>query len=85
MHLLEEWQCSDEKHEKQGIVESLKGPAADIVRFVRVQKPTATSYDYMQALETVFGTTESPADLFVKFRHIPKCRRKIVHLPVEAG
>lgn len=48
MHLLEEWQCSDNV-KKQRIVESLKGPAADIVRFLRAQNPTATSYDYMQA------------------------------------
>uniref|UniRef100_A0A669DQN0 CCHC-type domain-containing protein n=1 Tax=Oreochromis niloticus TaxID=8128 RepID=A0A669DQN0_ORENI len=67
-HLLEEWQCSD-NIKKQRIVESLKGPAADIVRFLRVQKPTATSYDYMQVLETAFGTTESASDLLVKFRH----------------
>ncbi|CAI5659741.1 unnamed protein product [Oreochromis niloticus] len=67
-HLLEEWQCSD-NIKKQRIVESLKGPAADIVRFLRVQKPTATSYDYMQILETAFGTTESASDLLVKFRH----------------
>lgn len=67
-HLLEEWQCSD-NIKKQRIVESLTGPAADIVRFLRVQKPTATSYDYMHALETAFGTTESASDLLVKFRH----------------
>uniref|UniRef100_A0A3P9DR78 CCHC-type domain-containing protein n=1 Tax=Maylandia zebra TaxID=106582 RepID=A0A3P9DR78_9CICH len=67
-HLLDEWQCSD-NIKKQRIVESLKGPAADIVRFLRVQQPTATSYDYMQVLETAFGTTESASDLLVKFRH----------------
>lgn len=33
MHLLEEWQCSDNV-KKQRVVESLKGPAADIVRFL---------------------------------------------------
>lgn len=68
MHLLGEWQCAD-NIKKQRIVESLKGPAADIVRFLRVQKPAASAYDYMQALETAFGTTESPADLLMKFRH----------------
>lgn len=69
MHLLEEWQCSDNM-KKQRIVESLKGLAADIVRFLRAQNPTATSCDYMQALETAFGTTESPSELLVRFRHI---------------
>lgn len=72
VHLLEEWQCSDNM-KKQRIVESLKGSAADIVRFLRAQNPMATSYDYMQALETAFGTTESPADLLVKFRHTFQC------------
>lgn len=46
MHLLEEWQCSDNM-KKQRIVESLKGPAADIVRFLRAQNPTATSCDIL--------------------------------------
>ncbi|KAL6460364.1 hypothetical protein MHYP_G00303300 [Metynnis hypsauchen] len=67
-HMLEEWLCGDSV-KKQRIVESLKGPAADIIRFSRAQNPNATSNDYMQALETAFGTTESSADLLVKFRH----------------
>lgn len=84
-HLLEEWQCSDNT-KKQRIVKSLKGRAADIVRFLRVQKPTATSYDYMQALETAFGTTESTSDLLVKFSHTyQNVGKKTVCLPVEVG
>ncbi|XP_070397798.1 paraneoplastic antigen Ma1-like [Nothobranchius furzeri] len=67
-HMLEEWQCGDNV-KRQRIVESLKGPAADIMTFLRAQNPNATSNDYMQALETAFGTTESSADLLVKFRH----------------
>ncbi|XP_016424118.1 paraneoplastic antigen Ma1 homolog, partial [Sinocyclocheilus rhinocerous] len=66
-HMLEEWQCSD-SIKKQRIVESLKGSAADIIRFLRAQTPNATANDYMQALETAFGTTESSSDLLVKFR-----------------
>lgn len=66
-HMLEEWQCSD-AIKKQRIVESLKGPAADIIRFLRAQNQNATANDYMQALETAFGTTESSSDLLVKFR-----------------
>nr|XP_054594536.1 paraneoplastic antigen Ma1-like [Nothobranchius furzeri] len=65
-HMLEEWQSGDNV-KRQRIVESLKGPAADIMRFLRAQNPNATSNDYMQALETAFGTTESSADL--RFRH----------------
>lgn len=68
IHMLEEWQCSDSV-KKQRVVESLKGPAADIIRFLRAQNPNATANDYMQALETAFGTTETSSDLLVKFRH----------------
>ena len=68
IHMLEEWQCSDST-KKQRVVESLKGPAADIIRFLRAQNPNATANDYMQALETAFGTTETSSDLLVKFRH----------------
>ncbi|XP_013870405.1 paraneoplastic antigen Ma1 homolog [Austrofundulus limnaeus] len=67
-HMLGEWQCSDSV-KKQRVVESLKGPAADIIRFLRAQNPHATSNDYMQALETAFGTTETSSDLLVRFRH----------------
>lgn len=55
-HLLDEWQCSDNV-KKQRIVESLKGPAADIVRFLKIGNPTATATAYMNALETAFGNT----------------------------
>uniref|UniRef100_A0A3Q1FH27 CCHC-type domain-containing protein n=1 Tax=Acanthochromis polyacanthus TaxID=80966 RepID=A0A3Q1FH27_9TELE len=67
-HMLDEWQCSDST-KKQRVVESLKGPAADIIRFLRAQNPNATANDYMQALETAFGTTETSSDLLVKFRN----------------
>uniref|UniRef100_A0A8B9KVR5 Peptidase A2 domain-containing protein n=1 Tax=Astyanax mexicanus TaxID=7994 RepID=A0A8B9KVR5_ASTMX len=66
-HMLEEWQCSDNV-KKQRISESLKGPAADIVRFLRVSNPNATAIDYLKSLETAFGTTENASDLLVKFR-----------------
>lgn len=66
--MISEWQCSDAA-KKQRIVESLKGPAADIVRFLKVSDPSATATDYLVALETAYGTTESGPDLMAKFRH----------------
>ena len=66
--MISEWQCSDAA-KKQRIVESLKGPAADIVRFLKVSNPSATATDYLAALETAYGTTESGPDLMAKFRH----------------
>lgn len=67
-HMLDEWQCSDVV-KKQRIAESLKGPAADIVRGLRATNPNATAGDYLMALETAFGTTDSAADLMVRFRN----------------
>uniref|UniRef100_A0A672G823 Uncharacterized protein n=1 Tax=Salarias fasciatus TaxID=181472 RepID=A0A672G823_SALFA len=67
-HMLEEWQCPDTV-KKQRIAESLKGPAADIVRSLRVSNPFSTAKDYLLALETAFGPTESAADLMVRFRN----------------
>ncbi|XP_030641494.1 paraneoplastic antigen Ma1 homolog [Chanos chanos] len=67
-HMLGEWKCADSL-KKQRIAESLKGPAADIVRCLRVSNPNATASDYLTALETAFGTTESATDLLFKFRN----------------
>lgn len=66
--MISEWQCSDAV-KKQRIVESLKGAAADIVRFLKVSNTSATATDYLVALETAYGTTESGPDLMAKFRH----------------
>lgn len=67
-HMLDEWQCSDVV-KRQRAAESLKGPAADIIRGLRVTNPQATASDYLKALETAFGTTDSAADLMVRFRN----------------
>ncbi|KAI5101561.1 paraneoplastic antigen Ma1-like, partial [Silurus meridionalis] len=67
-HMLNEWQCSDVV-KRQRIAESLKGPAADMVRGLRVANPQATANDYLKALETAFGTTNSAADLMVRLRN----------------
>ncbi|KAI7790012.1 putative paraneoplastic antigen Ma1-like protein [Triplophysa rosa] len=66
-HILEEWQCA-ENVKKQRLVECLRGPAADIVRFEKTGNPSATFSDYLGALESAFGTTEDAADLMLKFR-----------------
>lgn len=66
-HILEEWQCSDNV-KNQRLVECLRGPAADIVRFEKTGNPSATFSDYLSALESAFGTTEDAADLMLKFR-----------------
>ncbi|XP_073799297.1 paraneoplastic antigen Ma1 homolog [Danio rerio] len=66
-HILEEWQCSDNV-KKQKLVECLRGPAADIVRFEKTGNSAATYSDYLSVLESAFGSTEDAADLMLKFR-----------------
>jgi len=66
--MLGEWQCSDVV-KRQRVAENLKGPAADIVRGLRVTNPQATADDYLKVLETAFGTTNSAADLMIRFRN----------------
>lgn len=66
--MISEWQCTDAA-KKQRIVESLQGPAADIVTFLKVSNPSATANEYLAALETTYGTTESGPDLMARFRH----------------
>lgn len=64
--MIGEWQCA-ETVKRQRIVESLRGPAADIVRFLKVSSPTSTAADYLRALDTAYGSTERESDLMVKF------------------
>ncbi|KAI4871331.1 hypothetical protein NFI96_009730, partial [Prochilodus magdalenae] len=66
--MVSEWQCN-EAAKKQRIAESLRGPAADIIRFLKVSNPSATVTDYLAALDTAYGTTESGTDLMAKFRY----------------
>lgn len=66
--MISEWQCT-EAAKKQRIVESLRGPAADIVRFLKVSNPSVTANEYLAALETAYGTTESGPDLMARFHH----------------
>lgn len=66
--MISECQYSD-AIKRQRKVESLKGRAADIVRFMKVSHLSATTTDYLTAHDTVYGATESGIDLMVKFRH----------------
>ncbi len=67
-HLMVE-ECSGSNREKRTrIVESLKGPALDIIQAVRLNEPDATPSDYLTALENAFDSPESGEDLYFAFR-----------------
>ncbi|KAG1955575.1 interleukin-1 receptor accessory protein-like 1-A [Pimephales promelas] len=67
--IISECECS-EKEKRRRIVESLKGPALDIVRF---SSPEANALQYLEALESTFGTSESGEDLYFAFRLLRQC------------
>ncbi|XP_046714698.1 paraneoplastic antigen Ma1 homolog [Silurus meridionalis] len=73
--MISEWQCADSV-KRQRIVESPRGPASDIIRFLKVSNPAATSADYLVALETVYGDVESASDLLATFGVLAKRRTK---------
>ncbi len=62
-----ECECS-EKEKRRRIIESLKGSTLDVVKAIRFANPDATSLQYLEALEGVFGTPESGEDLYFAFR-----------------
>uniref|UniRef100_A0AAR2L8I6 CCHC-type domain-containing protein n=1 Tax=Pygocentrus nattereri TaxID=42514 RepID=A0AAR2L8I6_PYGNA len=67
--LIEESDCSG-KEKKRRIIESLKGPALEIVRALRFTDPEAKPGEYLDALNCAFGSAESGEDLYFSFRLI---------------
>ncbi|CAI5660481.1 unnamed protein product [Oreochromis niloticus] len=65
--MTDEYECSD-KEKRRRIIESLKGPALEIIQAVRMSNPMANHMDYIQALESTFGTSESGEELYLTFR-----------------
>ncbi|XP_044860056.1 paraneoplastic antigen Ma1 homolog [Mauremys mutica] len=65
--LVQEWECPDAEKWKH-VLESLRGPAMRIIRALKDSQPAATVQDYLTALESVCGTTDSSEDLYYCFR-----------------
>ncbi|XP_047657083.1 paraneoplastic antigen Ma1 homolog [Tachysurus fulvidraco] len=59
--------CS-EKEKRQIIVESLKGPALEIIKAVCLSSLDTSALQYLEALESTFGSSESGEDLYFAFR-----------------
>ena len=65
--MIAESDCA-EKEKRKRIVESLKGPALEIIKAVRLSNGDARASEYLVALESAFGTSESGEDLYFAFR-----------------
>ncbi|XP_029104800.1 paraneoplastic antigen Ma1 homolog [Scleropages formosus] len=61
--------CERPDREKRlKIIESLKGPAAEIARAVRFSNPDASSEEYIEAIQHTFGSAETGEELYFAFR-----------------
>ncbi|XP_038141331.1 uncharacterized protein LOC119783754 [Cyprinodon tularosa] len=65
--LVEEGECSD-KEKRRRILESLKGPAFEIIQAVRLTQPDASPHEYIKAIVSIFGMVESPEEQYLSFR-----------------
>ncbi len=65
--MVEECDCSH-KEKRRRLMESLRGPALDIVKAIRASDPEVSPEDCLEALEHAFGTAESGEELYFAFR-----------------
>lgn len=71
--MIEECDCS-EREKRRRVVESLKGPALEIIQAVRRDNPDASPESYVEALESAFGSLESGEDSYLAFRSLGQQR-----------
>ncbi len=64
--MITECECS-EKEKRHRVIESVKGPALEIIRAVCSSNPEAEALQYLEALKSMFGSSESGEDLYFKF------------------
>uniref|UniRef100_A0A3Q1EKH9 Uncharacterized protein n=1 Tax=Acanthochromis polyacanthus TaxID=80966 RepID=A0A3Q1EKH9_9TELE len=65
--MVEESECTD-REKKHRLMESLKGPALEIVKAVRDSIPDANPAEFLEALDNAFRTAESGDDMYFAFR-----------------
>uniref|UniRef100_A0A3B4DN85 Uncharacterized protein n=1 Tax=Pygocentrus nattereri TaxID=42514 RepID=A0A3B4DN85_PYGNA len=65
--MVEECGCPD-REKRRRIVESLKSPALGIFQAVKAANPEASPMEYVEAIESSFGSMESGEDLYFAFR-----------------
>ena len=59
-----------EPEKRRRILECLRGPALEIVQSLRLSKQGATAQEFLDALDSAFGSAESAEDLYFSFRLI---------------
>uniref|UniRef100_A0A8C5VKX8 Modulator of apoptosis 1 n=1 Tax=Microcebus murinus TaxID=30608 RepID=A0A8C5VKX8_MICMU len=64
--MMKAWQVSDAEKRRR-LLESLRGPAFDVIRVLKISSPLITVLECLQALEQVFGVIYNPRELQVKY------------------
>ncbi|KAL6485589.1 hypothetical protein MHYP_G00049810 [Metynnis hypsauchen] len=59
-----------EQEKRRQILECLRGPALEIIKALRLSNQGATSQEFLDALDSAFGSAESAEDLYFSFRLI---------------
>ncbi|KAL1259510.1 hypothetical protein QQF64_010087 [Cirrhinus molitorella] len=59
-----------ESEKRRRILECLRGPALKIIKSVRLSKQGATAQEFLDALDSAFGSAESAEDQYFSFRLI---------------
>uniref|UniRef100_A0A3Q1G6J1 Paraneoplastic antigen Ma1 homolog n=1 Tax=Acanthochromis polyacanthus TaxID=80966 RepID=A0A3Q1G6J1_9TELE len=67
-YLMVEESDGSAKDKRRRIMESLKGPALEVIKAVRLCDPDVTPDKCLEALESAFGLAESGDDLYFAFR-----------------
>ncbi|KAL2081551.1 hypothetical protein ACEWY4_023404 [Coilia grayii] len=59
-----------EQEKRRRILECLRGPALEVVKSLRLSKQGTTAEEFLDALDSAFGSAESAEDLYFSFRLI---------------
>lgn len=64
--MMKAWQVSDAEKRRR-LLESLRSPASDVIRVLKINNPLITVPECLKALEQVFGVIDNPRELQVRY------------------
>lgn len=64
--MMKTWQVPDAEKRRR-LLESLRGPAFDVIRVLKINNPFITVAECLQALEQVCGVIDNPRELQIKY------------------
>uniref|UniRef100_A0A452IRY0 Paraneoplastic antigen Ma-like C-terminal domain-containing protein n=1 Tax=Gopherus agassizii TaxID=38772 RepID=A0A452IRY0_9SAUR len=64
--MLRDWAVPDVE-KRRCLIESLSGPALDVIRTLKLTDPEVSVKDCLEALDNTFGSVEGPEDSYCKF------------------